>query len=149
MRSAAAAAWLGAAGGSFDGAAMEPSRPFRLPGPGPALAPPGRLRGLPGRAQRLPQPVPPEPRPSLAPLSTLLCGLGLGERPCPSLEAGDWPLGGCLCPGRPRPGLPRSRLPCSLLPAGRGTAGVVEALARPCLAVEEEEGAAAAPPCRR
>ncbi|KAM6191329.1 piwi-like protein 2 [Sarcoramphus papa] len=98
---------------------MEPPRPFRLPGPGPAPAPPGRLRGLPGRAQRLPQPGLPEPRPSLAPLSALLCGLGLGERPCPSLEAGDWPL-------------------------GRGTTGVVEALARPGPAVEDDKGVAAA-----
>ncbi|XP_054660753.1 piwi-like protein 2 isoform X2 [Grus americana] len=101
-----------------------PPRPFRLPGPGPAPAPPGRLRGLPGRAQRLPQPGPPEPRPSLAPLSTLLCGLGLGERPCPSLEAGDWPL-------------------------GRGTTSAVEALAWPGPAVEDdEEGALAAFPTR-
>ncbi|XP_074419907.1 piwi-like protein 2 isoform X1 [Larus michahellis] len=96
---------------------MEPLRPFRLPGPGPAH--PGRLRGLPGQAQRLPRPGPPEPRPAVAPLSALLCSLGLGERPCPSLEAGDWPL-------------------------GRGT--MVEALAQPSPAVEEEEeeGAAAA-----
>ncbi|KAM6232194.1 LOW QUALITY PROTEIN: piwi-like protein 2 [Spheniscus humboldti] len=98
---------------------MEPPRPFRLPGPGPAPAPPGRLRGLPGRAQRLPQPGPPELRPSLAPLSALLCGLGLGERPCPALEARDWPL-------------------------GRGTAGAVEALARPSPEVEDDKGAAVA-----
>ncbi|XP_049686573.1 piwi-like protein 2 isoform X2 [Accipiter gentilis] len=102
---------------------MEPARSFRLPGPGPAPAPPGRLRGIPNRAQRLPQPGLPEPRPSLVPLSTLLCGLGLGERPCPSLEAGDWPLGRC-------------------------TAGVAEALARPSLAVKDDEGMAAALPAR-
>ncbi|KAM9609187.1 piwi-like protein 2 isoform 2-T2 [Morphnus guianensis] len=102
---------------------MEPARSFRLPGPGPAPAPPGRLRGIPSRAQRLPQPGFPEPRPSLVPLSTLLCGLGLGERPCPSLEAGDWPL-------------------------GRGTAGMAEALARPSLAAKDDEGMAAALPAR-
>ncbi|XP_029891600.1 piwi-like protein 2 isoform X2 [Aquila chrysaetos chrysaetos] len=102
---------------------MEPARSFRLPGPGPAPAPPGRLRGIPNRAQRLPQPGFPEPRPSLVPLSTLLCGLGLGERPCPSLEAGDWPV-------------------------GRGTAGMAEALARPSLAVKDDEGMAAALPAR-
>ncbi|KAM6331386.1 piwi-like protein 2 [Alca torda] len=107
---------------------MEPLRPFRLPGPGPGPGPgpahPGRLRGLPGQAQRLPRPGPPEPRPAVAPLSALLCSLGLGERPCPSLEAGDWPL-------------------------GRGT--MVEALAQPSPEEEEEEeekGAAAALPTR-
>ncbi|XP_074664275.1 piwi-like protein 2 [Strix aluco] len=88
--------------------------PGRIPGPGPAAAPPGRLQGLPGRAQRPAQPSPPEPQPSLVPLSTLLCGLGLGERPCPSLETGNWSLG----------------------------RGVVRALARPSVAVEDDEGVA-------
>ncbi|XP_075300918.1 piwi-like protein 2 [Opisthocomus hoazin] len=63
---------------------MERPRPFRLPGPGPGPGP--AAPGSRGRAQHLPQP-------SVAPLSDLLRGLGLGERPCPSLEAGDWPLG--------------------------------------------------------
>uniref|UniRef100_A0A8B9NER3 Piwi-like protein 2 n=1 Tax=Accipiter nisus TaxID=211598 RepID=A0A8B9NER3_9AVES len=121
---------------------MEPARSFRLPGPGPAPAPPGRLRGIPNRAQRPPQPGLSEPRPSLVPLSTLLCGLGLGERPCPSLEAGDWPLGRWSCPGvrcvgggpslaSPTPLSHCHHPPCPLLPAGRCTAGVAEALARP------------------
>ncbi|KAM9252529.1 piwi-like protein 2 [Cariama cristata] len=106
---------------------MEHPRSFRLPGLGPAPAPPGRLRGLLGRAQRLPQPGPPERQPSRAPLSALLCGLGLGNRPCPSLEPGDWPL-------------------------GRGTADAVEAAARPSPAVEDNKGAgagAALPVCGR
>ncbi|KAM6106809.1 piwi-like protein 2 [Pterocles gutturalis] len=70
---------------------MDPPRPFRCPGPGPAA--PGRLRGLPGRAQRLPQPGPPKPRSSLAPLSALFCGLGLGQPPRPPLEVVAGPLG--------------------------------------------------------
>ncbi|KAM9215701.1 piwi-like protein 2 [Leptosomus discolor] len=103
---------------------MEPPRSFRLPGPrpGPAPAPPGGLRGLLGRAHRLPQPGLPAARsqPDLVPLSTLLCGLGLGERPCPALEAAAWPL-------------------------GRGGAGGVEALVRPSPVVEDDEAVAALP----
>ncbi|XP_065507718.1 piwi-like protein 2 [Caloenas nicobarica] len=91
----------------LDVAPMDPPRPFRLPGPAAGLAPPARLRGLPGRAQRLAHPE--------APLSAMLCELGLGERPCPPLEAGDWPM------------------------------GVAEALAQPSLAVEDEVGVAALP----
>uniref|UniRef100_A0A8C4V6K4 Piwi-like protein 2 n=1 Tax=Falco tinnunculus TaxID=100819 RepID=A0A8C4V6K4_FALTI len=111
---------------------MEPRRPGPGPGPAPAASPaaPGRLGGLWALAQRLPPPGPPQPQPSLAPLSALLCGLGLGEGPCPPpLEPADC-RPPCCCP------------PCPLLPAGRCSAGTAEALARHSPVVEDAWGAA-------
>ncbi|KAM6040380.1 piwi-like protein 2 [Chlamydotis macqueenii] len=101
------------------------------------------MRGLPGRSQRLPQAGPPEPRPSLVPLSSLLCGLGFGQPPCPSLEVGDWPFartllacpqrrGAHLCPRRGRRILWRGR--GDTLPSFPGRDAAVLPRGKPCAA---------------
>ncbi|XP_057268584.1 piwi-like protein 2 [Pezoporus wallicus] len=81
---------------------MEPPRFPPGPGPGPGPSAPGRLRGLAGRAQRLPPPGPAEPS-----LCSLLQGLSMEPR-----GGARWGPGPGAGPG-PRP-------PSALSPAPRG-----------------------------
>ncbi|XP_053905565.1 piwi-like protein 2 [Cuculus canorus] len=95
---------------------MEP--PPRLPGP----RPPRGLAAALGRLPRAPRPRIPRPR-SPPPLPALLSDLGLGERPCPSLEAGEWAL-------------------------GRSSSNTGKAPTRPGAVVEDDDGVIATFPCR-